>query len=262
MGGENVNLAHSNTPNGASLVTGATRGQRVDHLWDGVWGVLEGAGSLDFAGYFDHFLGDTIRAEWAPVVTNSGTIAINAQAGGAIRMTTDTGAADAALEALSLSWLVSNGLTVFRARIKQSGAITNRIIECGLTDTLSPSGGLCFSDPSVPTAVDTNAAVFAYKDGSMTTYSALAVNAGGTPQAVTGVATPSTSYQNFAIIIDALGNAEFYVGPAGVAPTRVARIALAVATTSLFSPFIAIKNGSTAAHIQDVDCVSIHGALI
>lgn len=257
-GQENTNLGFDQQGT-SGLFTGSKSGKRVDHPWYHLWGTLENAINPDFVGYGDDFLGDTIRAEWQPTVTNASTIAINTQNGGAIRMTTDTGASDAASEALGIYWLVSNGWTVCRGRIKQVTAITNRLIEFGLNDAVAPAGGLAFSDPSVPTAVSANAAVFAYKDGSMTTYSALAVNASGTPQAALAVATPTTAYQYFSIEIDPLGNAYFFLGNP---PVLVATLLLAVATTAILTPWVAIKNGSAAAHSQDVDFLSIHGTRV
>lgn len=240
------------------VVFGAKTGQAVLVDWEDLrWSAL--TGSPSYVGFFDHFVGDAIDARWDEDISLGATVAINAQQNGVVRLATDTDDDDHATLALGLHWLVSKGWTYFTAGVKSVSAITLRAIEAGVSDAVSETAGLAFSDHSASgvTAVATNAAVFGYDtDASMTTWATNSVNGGGTPVANEITQAPSTTaFQQLSIAINAAGDAFFYVNG-----TLVATHLLAVATTSVFTPWISLKSLSGAIKTIDVDYVGIAGA--
>lgn len=243
----------------AGVVIGAKSAQPTLHLWDDVRYVFHSS-NPGYVAKFDDFLGDVLTDEWAADLSTGATIAVNAQTGGAIRFATDTDDDDHATLALGLHWLVSNGWTFFEARVKSVTAITLRGIEVGLSDAVSETNGLAFSDHSAAgvTAVADDAVIFGYDtDASMTTWASNSVNGGGTPQATDLDDAPGTSWQSLAIAVNADGDAFFYVD--GV---LVDTHASAVATTAVLTPWISLKSLSGAIKSIDVDYVAIAGARV
>ena len=238
------------------LRTGGRIDQDSLHWWNDVQFVLLGGFPTERVSYADDFLGDLIADEWAADISTGATVAINSQAGGAVRLTTDTDDDDHATLALSLSWTPGNGEIVFSARVKSVTATTVRAIEIGVSDALSETNGLAFSDHATPTAVANDAVIFGFDtDASMTTWAANSVKAAGTPQVTltTGLA-PSTTYQKLTIRISALGAARFYINN-----VLVATHANAVATTALLTPWFSLKSLSGAAKSIDADYIQIMG---
>jgi len=228
----------------------------LEFHYEALASLLSNAGSHNHVGYFDDFLGDTMKAEWATDLSTSSTATLNQQAAGAIRLTTHTDDNANATLCLGLHWLVSSGPIIFRARVKQITAITLRGVEIGLSDALSETNGQAFTSHTTPTAVADDAALFGFNhDDTSVIFSAVSVNGGGTEQGDDLTAAPSTAYSDFSIVIDAAGNAYFYTGQT---PTLVATHALAVATTALLTPWISITNlTATSARAMDVDYVVI-----
>lgn len=251
----NVNIAHKQ--GGDAYLLGSKAGRQTQHDWDDIQSVYANAGSEDYVGFWDDFLGDLLVDEWAANLSASSTAAISAASGGMVRLSTHTDDNANATLVLGLNWTVSNGWTVFKARVKNVSAITARAVEIGLSDALSESNGQAFtSHDSTVVAVATNAALFGFNaDDSMTTFSACSVNA-DTAAVTTGVGTPSTSYTKYEIRIDSAGNAYFYVDG-----SLVATHLLAVATTAVLTPWISVTNLTAAtARSIDVDYVGIWGA--
>ena len=211
--------------------------------------------SPSYVGYFDHFLGDLLRDEWATDLSTGATIATGSLEGGQAVFTLDTDDNDHATLALGLHWLVSNGGMFLEVAVKQITAITVRAVEVGFSDALSETNGLAFSGFATPTAVATDAAVFHYNtDDSMTTWGAISVNGGGTPQATTLTGAPSTSFSKLKLMVDSAGVAKFFVDG-----TLEATHSAAVATTGLLTPWITLKSLSAAAKVMHVDYVSVSG---
>lgn len=252
----NVNIAGK--PGGDKLIIGDAMEVSDEFHFEDLRGVYGNAGALGSIGFLDDFIGDTFKAELAITLEASSTAALNQQAGGVMRLTTNAAADAYSTLALGLHWLASSGPTIFKARIKNVTAITARMVEIGLSDALSESNGQAFTSHDVtPVAVATNAAIFGFNTvDTMTQYSALSVNAGGTPQVDLNVETPALTYSDLMVVIDALGNAYFYEGEE---PVLVATQLLAVATTALLTPWISITATASTAAIIDVDFMSIQG---
>jgi hypothetical protein len=231
----------------------------IDRLYDhwDVSSAWSGAGALGRLGYFTDFLGDTFDATLAVDLAASSTAALNAQQSGVLRVTTNAAAGAHGTVALGLHWLVSTGVLIAQFRVKQVTAITDRIVEVGLSDALTETNGRAFSShDATPVDVATNAAIFGYNSAEDAVFNTLSVNA-GTPQYAASTHAPSTSYSTLTVTIDAAGNARFYVGDP---PVLVATHLLAVATTALLTPWISISSIAGAAAIQDVDFFTVHGA--
>lgn len=255
----NVNIAF---PPGGNLMRFAEpHGRAEDFHWSDIANALAN-NTPGRVGFFDHFVGDALRDEWAADLSTSSTAAMQAGARGLLRLTTHTDDNANATLALGLQWLVSEGWTVFRAAIKQVTAITARGVEVGLSDALSESNGQAFtSHDATPVAVADDAAIFGFNaDDAMTTMSAVSVNGGGTPQVSTGLVTPSISaWSHLGVAINAAGDAYFFTG---LEPEIVAIHELAVAPTALLTPWISLTNLTAAtARTMDVDYAGVYGQI-
>jgi hypothetical protein len=208
--------------------------------------ILANGGTTEFVGWFDDFLGDALDARWSLNLSAGAAIAPVAStvARGVVAFTTDTDNNDFATLALGLHWLVSEGTLTFEARVANQTAITARAVEIGLSDALSETGGLAFSSHNAtPVAVADNAALFGYNTAnSMTTWSALAVNGGGTPQvSVLTTAPVAGAFQTFRLIVSSTGTVTYFIDK-----VEVAKFTAAVATTALLTPWITLKSLSGA----------------
>jgi hypothetical protein len=243
----------------AGITIGAQAGQGVLVGWqDARFSLL--SENPAYATFFDHFLGDSLKNQWATDVSTGATIAIvGGQAGGVIAFTTDADDNDHATLGLGLNYLVSNGWIFFEARVRNVTASTARAVEIGLSDALSETAGLAFSNHSVAGVTDVadNAVIFGYDtDASMTAWAANWANA-GTPGALnTGVAVDHTTWHKFAIAVNSAGDAFWYID--GV---LVASRASAIATTALLTPWVSLKSLSAAAKTVQCDYAGIIGEL-
>lgn len=240
----------------AAFVFGARSGRAELVGWeDARWGII--ANNPAYVTQFDHFNGGTLSTQWLTNLSTGATIAINAQLGGAIRFSTDTDDNDFATLTGQLNWQVQAGWTYFVAKVKSNTAITVRAIEVGISDAVSETNGLAFSNHAVGgvTAVADDAVIFGYDtDASMTTWAVNTVNAAGTPTATdTGVA-PTLTYQTFEIVVDADGNAWFYLDG-----DFVTLVETAIATTATVTAWVSLKSLSGAIKTIDADYVGISG---
>lgn len=240
----------------ASLTIGGQRFTPVEYLYDDLFYSL---GSVTVASAFYDFFGDALPGELVPTANNSGTVAANGGAGGTARFTTGTTSTNHATLALGTHWLVSNGFTLFTARVASITAIATRTIEIGLADATTETNGLVFSaHGTTTTAVADNAAIFAYDTGAtptLVTWGLFSVNATvAATRQVTTVAPVAGTYQRFDIAINSSGDAFYYINRALVG-TQTA----AVATTALLTPWIGVTTLAASAAIIDADNFGIVG---
>jgi hypothetical protein len=251
----NVNIAI--TQGGDYMRLGDRDNIPTNHYYDDMRAAFSNAGSPNYVGFYDPFLGDLLDAKWVPDLSAGSAITLNGDtAEGIAVITTDTDDDDHATLALGLHWLVSNGLTIFEAKLHCVTAITVRGVEIGLSDAISETNGLAFSDAATPTAVADDAAVFVINsDDSVTAWNCLSVNGGGTEQLTeSGVTAVAGAYNVFRIEVEATGEARFYID--GV---LVATHALALATTALMTPWISVKTLSSAIITNNLAYVNIMG---
>lgn len=210
--------------------------------------------STDDIGIFDDFLGAALSSKWATAVSASTTAAIVQAREGKLTLSADATINHFADVALGLHFLVSNGYTFFETRIKNSSVITARILEVGFNDALAPAAGLAFSNHTTPTAVSTNAAIFGYSSAENALWKINTVKAGTAAKAVI-TSAPSTSYQKLGVVIEPNGTAHFFVDS-----VRVSSVTNAVATSSLLTPWIALKTTAGTAAVLDIDYIYVSGA--
>lgn len=244
--------AGSNKVDRAGFAIGAKTGFSTTHGYESLRRSMM-THSSEYISAFDDFLGATISARWAVAVSASTTAAISAAREGKITLAADATINHFANVALGLHFLVSNGYTFFEARVKNQTAITARILEVGFNDALAPAAGLAFSNHTTPTAVSTNAAIFGYSSAENALWKVNTVKAGTAAKTVL-TAAPTTTYQKLGVIIDSVGTAYFFVD--GV---KVATVTNAVATTSLLTPWIALKTTAGTAANFDVDYIFVGG---
>lgn len=177
----------------------------------------------------------------------------------------DTGATASAFQTLTraLIFPVSLSPTLFEARLRLND-VTDVILEFGLTDALNHANGQSFTDySSTPTAVATNALIMAWNDDTTgaapaTNLSLLNVNAStaGQSDASPVTALTNATYVTLAIAVDSTGDAGFFVDGVNVGGAN-----LAVATTSVFTPWISvIATQAASARTVEVDWIRVSQA--
>ena len=219
-------------------------------------------GSSDQVAFFDHFVGNVggsaVPVPWSEDAGSTGTVLPEGGTGGQAELTTAATTDDHITLALGAHWLVGAGLSgwlFFEGRV-QLDDLTESILEVGLSDALSETAGLAFSDHTVAgvTDVATNAAMFAYDSDAGGNWLVNAVNA-GTPQAVdTGVAA-TTSFVELAIEVSPDGDAYFYIDGSLVATVEDALAAVAV------TPWLSLVALEDAVKTASVDYVGVVGDL-
>lgn len=244
-----VTQAGSYGAGAAGLTLGAKSGYPTFHSFHALRYSLAQGDPNNF-GYFWDFLGDTVPDELA--TDGDGTASVVAGAhGGVVDMA--TGAVDDQHIALNFGALNFNSgkdlFAIARIQIPDDAALA---VQFGFTDALTETGGLIFSDSTVAgaTAVADDAVVVALdSDGSMTTFSALAVNDGGTPQAVDTGISRSEDYLTVEIHIRADGDATIRING-----KITASISGAVANVPL-APYLVIKARAAAGANLNLDFV-------
>lgn len=213
-------------------------------------------------GKFDDFVGDTIDGTYATFINSSGTITASSGSGvHAALLTTSTTSGEWAGLALGLQWPANASVTLFEARLKLN-VLTEVIVECGLSDALSESGGIAFSShDSTPVAVATNAAMFGWHNStspseSTTSLSILTVN-NGTAAYLTTTSHPlvADTYIKLSVVINSLGNAGFYINDVSVGSVEAA-----VQTSAVLTPWVTVKTSNTTSKIVTLDYWRIAGS--
>jgi hypothetical protein len=205
--------------------------------------------------WFDDFLDDTLDDFWAVA---SGTDAqatnpaISAAADGTIICVSGdddgTVAADgSSITGEVLQWKAADGGLEFECRVKLN-IITKCVVNLGFTDvacdtTLEIPINVDGSDEGSATA--TNAVVFGFDTGSASDHwMALGVKADTEVEADTGLAPTAGTWQRFKIVVDASGNAKFYIDG-----NLVASLDDAVTATTLLTPIVVLSTEDGTASI-------------
>lgn len=255
----------SQSANQDAVVFGAFSGKPVRILWENARTSI-GLGSGAHLGFFDHFLGNvgatSIIAPYSEDAGSTGTIlpeGATGDASGTLELTTAAAAAnDHITLALGTHWQVGAGESgwVFFETAVQLDQIADTVLEVGLSDALSESAGLAFSDHSVGgvTDVATDAAVLVFDSAVGANWLANAVNS-GTPAAVdTGLVAAIDTWYAIRIEVAPSGNAFFYVNG-----TLAAEIEDAVAVDALLGPWLSLVTLGTSAAVASVDYLGVLG---
>lgn len=248
----NVDIAITQSGvNGAKLLINGATGINPTEINPGDIQAALMVNAPNYVGWWDDFLGDAVNTTYAPDLSTGAGVTINAAARGTARVATSTTDENHATLVLGLHFTVSNGPTIFEARVTNVTASTSRSVEVGLSDALSETAGEAFSSHDA-TLVDvaTDAAVFAINaEEAVTAWKAISVKAGGTPAGTTtGVTATADTFDTLRIEVDAAGNASFFVNG-----TFVTTHLLAVATTALLTPWISVTTQTTGDRQVDVD---------
>jgi hypothetical protein len=213
---------------------------------------------------FDDFLGDVIADQWSAAQGTDGQgaiAAINAQAGGAIRLTSgDTTVVAESLSSLThaLNWKANQGGLVFEAKVTPVSAVTTVSYFIGLTDVLATT---TLEEPATLTTATitynaADAVGFLYDTAATTdVFYGVAVKAtAGTAfaNAVVGALPVAGTAITFRIELSATGAASFYVD--GV---LLGTIAAAVTATVALTPIISVMARTTATRSIDVDYIDL-----
>jgi len=225
--------------NRAAFVVGAKSGVPSLHYWDDVRFALASA-SKDHVGFFEDWSGitNTSLLPWTKNASGAGTILPKGAAGtanGEIEFSTVNNSDNAWVSlTLGASWKASAGFLWWEARV-QPEQISACAFEFGLSDALTETAGVAFSNHSVASVTDvaTDAAIFAFDtDNSLTNWTINTVK-NGTPQALdTGIAVAASTYYLLKIVVNASGDAEFFIDGASVGT-----ITDAVTSTALLGPW-------------------------
>lgn len=241
----------------AGVVLGAPDGKPHVHYYSDLRFALA-KNNPAYVTQFDDFTGAAISEQWA-FAGSGGSGAVRAGVnGGVYRLTTGGTDTNNYTLAATASWKVSNGVHVFVAKVASATALTSRAWEIGISDAVSETNGLAFSDHTVSgvTDVATDALVFARDtaDSGTSNFVINTVNT-GTPAAYnTGVAPVAGTFNKFTIIVDEDGDAWFYIDD-----DLIWEKAGAIATTALVTPWITIVTRTGSAASIDVDYVGLVG---
>jgi len=256
MAGYNANIAFPQ--GGDSLNLGGTNARKGTVLlnWEEIMTRLLNSGHPGYVGYWDDFEGDTLKAEWD---TESGTIALPTDGGevnGILPLITAATGGEYATLALGLHYKPSStDWMYFVARVAPITSLTSGEIEIGISDAVAePGGGQAFSShDATPVAVASDAVIMALDASeSISTWSCLSVNDGGTPQRTDSeVAATADTYQKLAILIDPDGTAHFYIDDVWVAAHEDA-----VNSVGL-TPWVTVRTEYAGAKTLKVDYVGI-----
>lgn len=212
-------------------------------------------------GRFDDFIGDTIDPTYATATGTSGTVTASSGSGvHAALLTTSTTSGEYITLALGLQWPANLAVTLFEARLKLN-VLTEVIVECGLSDALSETGGIAFSSHDVtPVAVATNAAMFGWHNAASpaentTSLSILTVNNNSAAYlATTSHPLVADTYIKLSVVINSQGNAGFYINDVSVGSVEDA-----VQTSAVLTPWISVKTSNTTSKIVTLDYWRIAG---
>ncbi|HEC61438.1 hypothetical protein LCGC14_0705670 [marine sediment metagenome] len=216
--------------------------------------------------YYDDFMGNTIRDEWA---LDSGSTAsdpaLDQQQFGVIAFTTNADSAyadDFSAITLGLHWSADQGSLVFETRLRHVTNITAQAVCFGLTDVQADEQWAAIDGSDVVTIAANDGVAFCFDDTATSKqWFALGVD-GTTPSTGNGAvgagsAPVAGTFQIFRIEVDAAGeDARFYIDGALVATLTANVVNVGV----LLTPFLNIDNLGDPVDVIDMDYIYISAA--
>jgi hypothetical protein len=216
---------------------------------------VDGARNVE---WFDDFLGDTINLDMWTTAADTGctALAVNVQAGGAGRMTTDTTDEDRVDAGGPVMFKPSDGAIYFECRMK-SDVITTLACNAGMCDAATQASQVIAFEMATGTTFTTipvdGVGWFADVDATTDKWRGIGVKANTDTAAVVGATFPvAATYDKLGIYISTAGAATFFLN--GV---KAGSVLNATTATTLLAPYIAVKNRGGAAHNTDVDYVKV-----
>ncbi len=243
---------------GSKIVLGSHAGEVTVHDYTDLRYALMGR-STEYFTHFDDFVGNigVQPTPWKKTGGSTGTALIDgaaAVAGGQVKLLTAATSADYLTLALGASWTATNGFLFYETYVKLN-QLTATTLEIGLSDAISETAGLAFSDHTVAsvTEVATDAAIFAYDSVAGANWLINTVK-NGTQQAYnTGVAA-STSFIKLGMTVSTTGSIEFYVND-----VLITTIANAITASALVGPWNSIVATAAALKSANIDYIVIAG---
>jgi hypothetical protein len=256
-----INLnANWGVPQGGDyVVVGARSGTPTAIHYNDVRTALT-TGSGRHIAFFDDFLGNIgVQPTPGPKTAGStGTALIEGAAGvagGAIKLLTAATSADYTTIAVGAHWSATSDWLFYETSVKL-GQLTATTFETGMSDAISETAGLAFSDHTVASVTDvaTDGFVFAYDSAAGANWLINTVK-NGTPQAYnTGVAANTSSYVRLTARINVSGDITFFVDD-----TLITTLEDAITPTVLVTPWASIVATAAAAKNVLIDYVSVSG---
>lgn len=245
--------------NRAAFVVGARSGRPDVFEAEDVRRALA-VNSSDQVGYWTHFvggIGGTGYPLWSVTAATGTASVLAATANGVWRLSATAVINDFVCVGLGVHWLVSAGFHYFTAKVRIP-TITLIKAEVGVSDALTETAGLAFSNHSVAgvTDVATDAAIFAFDTTASSANWLINYVKAGTPGAIdTDIPVVAGQWYELGIVVDENGNVWFYIDG-----NLVGTAELAVDTTALLTPWATVLATTAAIRTLDLDFVGITGA--
>lgn len=233
----------------AGVVLGAVDGQATFHTYSSLRYAL--SRGTEYATFETHFLGGRgATTATSPLVSNlasTGTVAtVNGQLGGVIALSTAATDNDYVTLTLDTNFSAEKGWLFFETRLMLP-LITAIVVEAGVSDAVSETAGMAFSDHTVVgvTDVATDALIFAFDTAGLANWVVNSAKA-GTPKAFnTGVVAIESIYNNFAFAISPDGDAYAYIND-----VLVATIEKAITSNVALTPWVTVVTTTNAGAVR------------
>jgi hypothetical protein len=245
----------------AGIVVGAKDGEANLYSYKDLRYAL--ASGVDYFVFEEHFLGNqgatTVPSPLKGTLTALGTTAtVSGEVGGIFALTTKAEDNAYVTVALDTNFTCENGWLFFKSRVNLI-ALTDVVLEVGLSDAISETAGLAFSSHTLAgvTDVATDAVVFAFDSAGETTW-VVNTSKNGTPQAADTDVTPTANtYTEFEIRLNTAGTGYFYIND-----VLVATVENAITSTSKLTPWVSIVTTANAGVAKSVrlDYVGVLGS--
>lgn len=212
--------------------------------------------TTNYVDWYDDFLGDTINLDLWTTSADTGctAAAINVQAGGVARMTTDTTDDDRVDMGGPLIFLPSNGAIWFETRVKNT-LVTNSGMNAGMIDASTEASQVMAFAVSGTTWTTTpvDGVAFAYDiDATTDVWYGIGVKANTDIANVAGSVPVLSVYDKLGILISTTGDAAFWQND-----VLIGGKANATTATTPLAPYVSVINRGAAARSMDIDYVHV-----
>lgn len=218
-----------------------------------------------FVQFSDDFLGDVLDDAYSGAGGSDAQAldpAINAQAGGVVRLVSGDagtgGATDTSSLTAGLNWKANQGGLYLKTRVKAVTSVADTSLFVGFTDTLATTTveePITLSGTTLTTnATDATGFLFDTDATNDTIHIQGVANDTDTALNNTGLGLSADTWYTLEIKVDSSGNAEFFING-----TSYGTVASAVTSTVALTPIIATCSRTTAVKTVDVDYLFVAG---
>ena len=254
----NVSTNYAVAPGGDKLVIGAQSDALTLIDFKDLRRALT-RGSVEHLSFFDDFFGNAGVAApqvWKKTAGSTGTAVAEGASGvvgGQWKVTTAATSSDYVTMALGLHFSATNGALFYDTYVKLAQT-TACAVEIGMSDAVSETAGLAFTDHTVATVTDvaTDAAIFAYDSAAGANWMINTVKNGVQQAYNTGVAASTSAFVKLSYVIQTNGTIQFYVND-----HLITTLTNAITPTVLLTPWNSIVATAAVAKSFYVDYVGI-----